>query len=651
LRYFCFDEARMKQKRYLDKKPLEETRDLFLAKLRPFVEAFQKRRVECVAVADALGRITAKPVFARLSSPHYHAAAMDGFAVLADVTFGASESQPRQLKIGKDAHPVDTGAAMPGETNAVIKIEDIHFTHGETIEIDKGAYPWQNVRVTGEDLVAGEMILSENHRIRPYDMGALLAGGVWEVEVRCSPRIRVIPTGSELVEPGCSLRKGNIIEFNSTILKGLMTEDGAEFHRSPIVRDDYEALRSALALALEDSDVVIVIAGSSAGSHDFTLKVLEDQGEVLVHGVSIMPGKPTILGLAQDRPVIGLPGYPVSATIAYEKLVRPLVAALLSSGDTTRRQIRAIPVANITSKLGVDEFLRVRLGRVGSPLIATPLPRGAGLITSLSRADGLIRIDRLSEGLIEGEEVSVELLRNEKQIENRIIMVGSHDLTLDLLATHLSRKYPRYSLSSSHVGSMGGLIAVRKGRAHLAGIHLFDPETCKYNIPFVKNAFGRVGVHLVHLVSRQQGLLVAPGNPKKIKTIKDLIREGVVFVNRQRGSGTRMLFDHLLREHDTTPEAIRGYEREEFTHMAVAVAVLSGTADAGVGVYSAARALDLSFVPLTTERYDLVIPTAFFCEEKIQALLEVIQSDSFRRSVQKMGGYDVSKTGESLNLN
>ncbi len=640
----------MKQKRYLDKKPLEETRDLFLSKLGPFIDAFQTDRVECVPVDEALHRITANPVFARISCPHYHAAAMDGFAVLADSTFGATESRPRQLRLGKDAFQVDTGAPIPGGTNAVVKIEDVHFVHNETVEIEKGVYPWQNVRVMGEDLVAGEMILPENHRIGPYDMGALLAGGIWDVDVRKKPRITVIPTGSELVEPGSTLKRGDIIEFNSTLLKGLIVEDGAQFCRSPILRDDYEALRSGLLRALKESDVVLVVAGTSAGSRDFTFRLLDELGEVLVHGVSIMPGKPTILSLVQGRPVVGIPGYPVSATIAYEQFVRPLVSALLCVRDTTRRQVTAVPVANIPSKLGIDEFLRVRLGKIGSTLIATPLPRGAGIVTSLAKADGIVRISRLSEGLKEGEAVPVELLLKEEEIKNRIIMIGSHDLILDLLSTHLSRTYPEFSLSSTHVGSMGGLIAVQKGRAHLAGIHLFDPETQQYNLPYVKRVFGETMVHLVHLVFRQQGLLVAPGNPKNIQGVKDLTREGVVFVNRQRGSGTRMLLDHLLLEHHIRPEAVEGYEREEVTHMAVAVAVLSDSADTGVGIYSAARALDLSFVPLAMERYDLVIPDPFLREEKIQALLEIIRSEPFKRSVENLGGYDVSRMGERLSL-
>ncbi len=640
----------MKQKRYLDKKPLEEAQTLFLSKLRPFIEAFQKDRVECVAVANALHRITARPVFAKISCPHYHAAAMDGVAVLADSTFGATESHPKPLKIGTDAYPVDTGAPIPEGTNAVVRAEDIHFVDSETIEIEKGTYPWQNVRVMGEDLVAREMIVPENHRIGPYDMGALLAGGVWEIDVRRKPRIKVIPTGSELVEPGASLKSGDIIEFNSTILKGLITEDGAEFSRAPIVRDDYEPLRSGLLQALEDSDMVLIIAGSSAGSHDFAFRVLDDLGQIFVHGVSIMPGKPTILGLVEGKPVIGIPGYPVSATIAYEQFAKPLVGALLCSGDTTRRQIKAVPVANIPSKLGVDEFLRVRLGKVSSSLIATPLPRGAGIVTSLSKADGTIRIPRRSEGLMEGEEVSVELLRDEKEIKNRIIMVGSHDLTLDLLSTHLSRRYPLYGLSSAHVGSMGGLIAIQKGRAHLAGIHLFDPESGLYNLPYVKTILGETGVQLIHFVFRQQGLLVAPGNPKGIRGVEDLAREGIVFVNRQRGSGTRMLLDHLLQEKQIEPKAIRGYEREEFTHMAVAVAVLSESVDAGVGIYSAARALDLSFVPLSMEQYDLVIPDSSFHDERVKALLEVIRSETFQRSVQELGGYDISKMGQPVSF-
>ncbi len=520
----------------------------------------------------------------------------------------------------------------------------------KTVEIEKAVYPWKHVRAVGEDLVAGEMILPENHLIRPYDMGSLLAGGVWTLCVRAKPQITVIPTGSELVEPGSFIKEGNIVEFNSTVLEGLITEDGADFVGSPILSDIYETLRSGLLRGLASSDMVLIIAGSSAGSHDFTATLLNDAGEVLVHGITIMPGKPTILGLVQGKPVIGIPGYPVSAIIAYEQFVRPLVSALLCTKEAQRKKVEAVPATNIPSKLGNEEFLRVRLGKVGPPLIATPLSRGSGLITSLSRADGIIRIPRLSEGLMEGEQVQVELLREKEDIENSIIMIGSHDLILDLLATQLNRRSPNFSLSSTHVGSMGGLLALQKGRAHLAGTHLFDPETGQYNGPYVRRILGGMKVHLVQLVHRQQGLILACGNPKKIKGVQDLTREGTVFINRQKGSGTRMLFDHLLQEHGLRPEAIRGYEREEFTHMAVAVAVLSGSADAGVGIYAAAKALDLAFVPITMERYDLVIPGTFFHDEKIQALLDVIRSEEFRQSVEQLGGYDVSGAGEPLPL-
>jgi len=346
--------------------------------------------------------------------------------------------------------------------------------------------------------------------------------------------------------------------------------------------------------------------------------------------------------------VIGIPGYPVSAIVAYEQFVRPLISALLRTKEAHRKRVEAVPATNIPSKLGHEEFLRVRLGKVGTPLIATPLSRGSGLITSLSRADGIIRIPRLSEGLMEGEQIQVELLREEEDIENSIIMIGSHDLILDLLATQLNRRNPNFSLSSTHTGSMGGLLALQKRRAHLAGTHLFDPETGQYNVPYVKRILRGMKIHLIQLVHRQQGLILASGNPQKINGVQDLTREGTVFINRQKGSGTRMLFDHLLEETGLRPEAIQGYEREEFTHMAVAVAVLSGSADAGVGIYAAAKALDLAFVPITMERYDLVIPDVFFQDEKIQTLLDVIRSEEFRQSVEQLGGYDVSGMGDLL---
>ncbi len=413
----------------------------------------------------------------------------------------------------------------------------------------------------------------------------------------------------------------------------------------PVVPDDAASLTQTLKRAVAGAEVVIINAGSSAGSEDYTYQAVAALGEVLVHGVAMMPGKPTLLGLVEGKPVLGNPGYPVSAVLSFEQFAAPLIAALSGRRLTPRARILVHPSQNLPSKPGITEFVRVTLGRVGEKVIATPLPRAAGAITSLVRADGLLEVPASSEGLEEDRPVYAELLVSPEDLEGTLVVLGSHDNTLDLLATLLRRRDPRLRLSSGHVGSLGGLMALRQGRAHLAGSHLFDPETNTYNIPYLQKYLAEMPLKLINLAWRQQGLMVQPGNPKNIITIRDLTRPEVRFINRQRGAGTRILLDYLLKVEGLDPAAIQGYEREEYTHMAVAANVKSGTADAGLGILAAARALGLDFVPLTPERYDLVVPEATFHDARFQTLWEVIRSPEFAAAAAALGGYDLRDCG------
>jgi putative molybdopterin biosynthesis protein len=430
----------------------------------------------------------------------------------------------------------------------------------------------------------------------------------------------------------------------------LVTEDGGVPIRHSIVKDDPKKIEEALLSHQGEVDLILMIAGSSAGSEDYTRPIIEGSGEVLVHGLAIMPGKPTLIGRFKDRPIIGIPGYPVSAIIAYEEVVRPLLYESLHLPKPERPKIKALPTVKIPSKLGTEEFLRVKVGKVGKGFYATPLPRGSGMITSLTKADGIIRIPMLSEGLTENEETEVELLRPVKEILNTVVMVGSHDLTLDLLANQLGKFYPPIFFSSHAVGSLGGILAIRNGVCHMAGLHLLDPETGEYNLPHIRSHLGGIDLKVIHLVWREQGLMVRKGNPKKIQGLKDLLQSDVTFINRQNGSGTRILLEHTLKTLSLKGNQIRGYEKDEFTHMAVASTVASGMADVGMGILPAARALGLDFIPIAKERYDLIIPSIYFEDEKIQRVIETIRSKEFKAEVLRMGGYDVSKTGEELAL-
>jgi putative molybdopterin biosynthesis protein len=601
---------------------------------------------EVIPVDNALGRITAQAVTARLSSPSYHAAAMDGVAVRFVDTVGASETRPKRLRIGKEAVYVDTGDPLPDGMDAVIMIEEVDCCGQDEIEIIAPVTPYKHVRTMGEDLVATELILPENHEIRPVDLGAILAGGLTELQARRLPVVGVLPTGSELVQPGCTPKQGQIIEFNSRILCGLIHEWGGRAIRHDVVPDTLEAVRAGIQAALECADMVVVNAGSSAGREDFTIHAIRELGEVFVQGVSIKPGKPVILGVVDHKPVVGIPGYPVSAVLTLSLFVKPLLFACQGRPVPNPQTVPAVLSRQISSAVGQEEFVRVTVGVVGPRTVATPVSRGAGKLMSLVRAGGIVRIPALSEGIAAGEEVRVELFRSTSELAETVVCIGSHDNTLDILANVLKKRHPRLSFSSSHVGSMGGLLAIKRGEAHLAGTHLLDEESGEYNAPFLRRLLSDRPMVLVNLVYREQGLLVPRGNPKGVGGLQDLARDDLVFINRQKGSGTRLLTDGSLRKLGLLPEAIRGYEREEYTHMGVASAVAGGTADAGVGILAAARALSLDFIPVARERFDFAIPSDFLETEAIQRLLGILRDDpEFKEMILALGGYDVSEMG------
>jgi putative molybdopterin biosynthesis protein len=601
---------------------------------------------ELVQVRDALGRVTATPIFALVNVPHYHAAAMDGIAVRAEDTLGASETAPGCLEVGAQAIWVDTGDPLPPETNAVIMAENVQDLGDGRLEILASVAPWQHVRPMGEDVVATELVLPANHVLTAVDLGAIVAAGHTSVSVRRRPRVAILPTGTELVEAGkAPLEPGDIVDFNSVVLEGQITQWGGEPRRQPITPDDRSLIRERVARALEDNDVVLVCAGSSAGSEDYTSSIVRELGELLVHGVAIRPGHPVILGLAQGRALIGVPGYPVSSILTSELFVRPLLARLLGRPTDQRPTVRATITRKLLSPMGEDEFVRVKLGQVGERLMAAPLSRGAGVIMSMVRADGLAKLPRFSEGVNEGAEVDVELLRPLSEVRRTVVAIGSHDLALDLISNALAQRAPGMSLASANVGSLGGLLALSRGEAHLAGSHLLDEVTGEYNVAAIQQYIAGRPIVLVQLAGRIQGLVVPAGNPKHLTELADVSRPEVTFVNRQRGSGTRVLLDYQLNQLGIDRRSVRGYEREEFTHLAVAAAVASGAADTGLAILASARALNLDFVPLFSEQYQLVIPREHFESALLAPVLEVIRDTGFQREVEALGGYDVTDMG------
>ncbi len=630
---------------------------------------------------NALGRVTAEPIWAEISSPHYHASAMDGFAVRSKVTNGAMPSTPVTLHIGSEAQYVDTGDPLPEWANAVIPIENVEsidendritteIRMPKSIRIRASVAPWAHVRPLGEDIVATQLVLPAGHILRPVDLGAIAAAGHQTVRVARKPKVAIIPTGTELVPIGSKLKAGDILEYNSLVIASQVRQMGGEPTRFPITKDDFGLICQRVQEAAQAHDLILLNAGSSAGAEDFSAKVVEKLGTLLVHGVAVRPGHPVILGfiarsevtkqsldskgIVSDTehsgndilPIIGVPGYPVSAALTVDIFVEPLIAKWLGRRRNELPTETATLTRKIVSPAGDDDFVRVAVGKVGDKLLAAPLSRGAGVITSLVQADGLALISSGTQGVEAGEKIQVRLYRNRNEIEKTILAIGSHDLTLDLIAQFLAEHNRR--LASANVGSQGGLVALRRGEAHLAGSHLLDPKTGEYNISYIRQYMPNIPVKVVALAGRDQGLLVGRGNPKGIKSLADLSRSGVRFVNRQRGAGTRVLLDYHLNLMTIPPESIVGYTQEEYTHLGVAAAIASGRADCGLGVAAAAQALDLDFIPLFQERYDLVIPRSFADDDLLAPLFDLLADSRFQEAVSRLNGYDVSVMGKVI---
>ncbi|MBI4761128.1 MAG: molybdopterin biosynthesis protein [Chloroflexota bacterium] len=637
---------------------------------------------------NALGRVTAEPIWARISSPHYHASAMDGFAVRAEDTSGAQPTSPVQLQVtnyqapvnsdqlsvisGGQAQYVDTGDPLPEWANAVIPIENTEpldengqiasaIRQPAFIRIRAAVAPWSHVRPLGEDIVATQLVLPAGHVLRPADLGAIAAAGHQEIVVARKPRVAILPTGTELVPIGSQLKAGDILEYNSLVIAAQVKAMGGEPTRYPITKDDFDLICERVAEAAQTHDLVLLNAGSSAGAEDFSARVVEKLGTLLVHGVAVRPGHPVILGMLHKQeesgktkaeetfdvrpltPIIGVPGYPVSAALTIDIFVEPLMAVWLGRRPLELPTEEATLTRKLVSPAGDDDFVRVAVGKVGDKLLAAPLSRGAGVITSLVQADGIAVIPSGVQGLEAGEKVQVRLYRSKAEIEKTILSIGSHDLTLDLMAQFLAAHDRR--LASANVGSQGGLVALRRGEAHFAGSHLLDPKTGEYNISYIRQYMPGIPVKVVALVGREQGLIVRRGNPKGIKSLEDLTRPEVRFVNRQRGAGTRVLLDYHLNLMTISPASIEGYQQEEYTHLGVAASVASGRADCGLGIAAAAQALDLDFVPLFQERYDLVIPKRFAEDELLAPLFGLLADSAFRDAVSRLPGYDVSVMG------
>lgn len=617
---------------YLDNIPLEEAKEKFFS----LVKKDFTHKTEEIPATDAVGRVLSAAAYAKICCPHYNASAMDGIAVRAKDTYSASESNP--ITLTPDMYTVvDTGDAIPDDRDAVIMVEDLSFEEDGKVKIIASVHPFQNVRQIGEDICMGDMIAPSFTAVTPSLCGAMLAGGITRVSVIRKPTVAIIPTGDEIVSPRENPEKGQIIEFNSSIFSGMLKEWGADAVVYPIIPDKKDLLKETVGDASEKYDAVLILAGSSAGRDDYTCDIIRELGQVCVHGIAIKPGKPAVLGKIGTTPVVGLPGYPVSAIVVMREIVKDLVAFLSCKAIKTEDKITAVLGKRIISSLKYREYVRVTLGKIGDAYVAVPLPRGAGIVTSFTKADGIIVVPQNSEGIEQGERVEVILVNADRDICNSIIVTGSHDPIIDEINDLLRIKGYPYSVSSSHVGSMGALNAVRLNQAHLGGTHMLDTENGRYNESYVEKYFGSKAATLIKGIGRIQGLMVEKGNPKNIRSIRDIV--GLKYANRQIGSGTRILFDYLLKQNNISKDEIEGYRNEEFTHTAVAAQIAGGNADCGLGIYSAAQMYDLDFIEITVEEYDFIVNNDFINTPMYDAFMDIFHSDELKHRMKKMGGY------------
>ncbi len=619
---------------YIENKDPKEALALYLENLDI------KASTEEISLRNALNRISSEPIFSKISSPQNHLAAMDGICVNSSITSLASEINPLKLYENKDFIYVNTGNVIPDRFDSVIMIEDVLERDG-FIEIISPSKPWQHIRPIGEDIVKGEMVIPSNYKIDSFALGSLAASGNFKVKVYKNPTVSILVTGSEIVSSLENANKGTIIDSNSYMLSGLVSEFGGNPIIYEPIPDIYESIKSEIISAVKKSEIVIINAGSSAGTHDYTVHIIRELGKVFTHGVALKPGKPTILGEIEGTPVIGIPGYPVSAYVSFKEFVVPVINSFLNKNTSYQNKIKGILTKKIPSSFKYRELVRVNTGIVDNKIIATPIARGAGITTSLLKADGIIEIDRSLEGLNTGDKVEISLLKPIEKIKENILSIGSHDILMDILRDFIP-------ITSSHVGSLGGIMALKQNQCHLAPIHLLDSKTGEYNISYVKQYFKEPMV-LIKGVKRIQGFMVKKGNPKNITSIKNLTNPNIKFVNRQRGAGTRILLDFLLSQNNISKDQIIGYEREMLTHMSVAAEVNSNKVDVGLGVYSAAKEMNLDFIPVGNEEYDFLIKKSSL--EFLSPFIKALKSKEFKAALENLGGYEFNNSGELIYIN
>lgn len=608
-------------------------------------------KAEPVALAAALGRVLAHDVTAPVDAPPFDRSGVDGFAVRAADTAGASDASPRRFRLNAEviacghlpmievgegtATTIATGGVVPRGADAVVMVEQTELSErgaSPTIELRRAVSPGQFISYAGSDIARGEMLLRRGTRIGSREIGMLAACGLAGVEVVRRPKVAVLSTGDELVALGEKLRPAGVYDSNGAILVAAVTEAGGEAIAFGAFPDDEAALEKAMRRALASCDLVVISGGTSKGAGDLSHRVVSRLGApgVLVHGVALKPGKPLCLAVVEDKPIAVLPGFPTSAIFTFHSYVAPVIRALAGLPVEAAQTLEAQVPVRVASELGRKEFVLVALVPGNDGPVAFPTAKGSGAVTAFSQADGFIEVDALATALDAGSAARVTLIGDKAQLPDLVVM-GSHCVGLDVVMGPLTEQGIKTRVIA--VGSMGGLAAARRGECDVAPVHLIDPATGRYN-EHLKGG----GLMLVRGWQRMQGFLYRPGDERfagrdaKAALRAALADPACLMVNRNAGAGTRILIDQLLA--GSKPP---GYANQPKSHNAVAAAIAQGRADWGIAIESVARLYGLEFLPLSPESYDFLLPESRSEQPAVRAFIAALHEEATRNRIRALG--------------
>ncbi len=617
---------------------------LIETRVRPLDELEQ---IDLLSFEGYQTRILGVDVLSRRNLPQYPASAVDGFALKASDTANASPRTPARIPEGSYGW-VNTGGGVDRAFDSVVMVEDTSMD-GSALLVAKMTTKGENIRPEGEDVTKGQVIARRGDPLDAFLIPLLIASGYSTASVPRLPRTIFIPTGDEIIPAAEWVRGeggewGRVPETNSYMLKKLFQDWGFPLEIHGLVRDDEGLIREAALKSLEVYDLVIIGAGTAKGKRDHSAEVIEKLSDPLFRGVRMKPGRPVIAGVRGNKPLVALPGFPMSALVTCWSIINPLLKRLYgeTSAPAPEEAVGSAETLNTkfllhhSSQPGVLEWLRIKCGEIDGTIYSWPLPAGASSTFSIADADGFAILAPSTLEVPKGSDIRI-LLRKKVDLKKRIVYQGSNDPAIERIVSYVRKRGGDLAIRS--VGSLGGLSALARGEGHVASCHLLDPEKGVYNDSYIERLDETRSWRRIKLFKRQQGFLVRKGNPAGIHSVKDLAVTGAFFVNRQPGAGTRVLFDHLLKEAGIDPGLINGYDNIAITHYEAAARIPGGSAVATLGVKAAAEAFGTDFIPVTEEDFELVIPERFIDHPGILILLEALSDERWRSEVDSLGGY------------